>query len=157
MIEAIMKIIALGPVRYFKDNWNKFDFIIVLGTTILILLVLSIKLDVGPQTTIIRAFRISRILRLVKRAKSLNIIFETFIVTIPALVNVGGLLLLFLYLYSVLGVSLFAEIKLQSELNENANFQNFFNSFLTLFRASTGEAWNGIMHDLNRSNGAIFS
>jgi len=117
---------------------------------------LSISFDVGPQTTIIRAFRISRILRLVKRAKSLKIIFETFIITIPALVNVGGLLLLFLYLYSVLGVSLFADVKLQNTLNENANFQNFFNSFLTLFRASTGEAWNSIMHDLSRGRGPLF-
>lgn len=31
--EAIIKIIALGKV-YFKDNWNVFDFIIVLLTII---------------------------------------------------------------------------------------------------------------------------
>ena len=156
VLEAFMKIVALGIKRYFRDNWNIFDFLIVLGTTIIIIITPFISIQVGPQTTIVRAFRITRILRLVKRAKSLKIIFETFIVTIPALVNVGGLLLLFLYLYSVLGVSLFAEIKLQNDLNKNANFQNFFNSFLTLFRASTGEGWNSIMHDLARSRGPFF-
>lgn len=103
-----------------------------------------------------RAFRISRILRLVKRAKSLKIIFETFIVTIPALVNVGGLLLLFLYLYSILGVSLFADVMLQSTYDGNANFKTFWRAFLLLFRASTGEAWNSIMYDLARQNGPLF-
>lgn len=53
----------------------------------------------------------SRVFRLIKRAKSLKIIFETFVVTIPALANVGGLLMLMLYLYSILGVSLFATVK----------------------------------------------
>ena len=96
-------------------------------------------------------------LRLVKRAKSLNIIFETFLITIPALANIGGLLLLFLYLYSVIGVSLFAEVKLQNDLNKDANFKTFTRSFLTLFRASTGEGWNDIMHDLSRSESQLFS
>lgn len=117
---------------------------------------LTVGVDFGPQTTLIRAFRISRILRLVKRAKSLKIIFETFLVTIPALVNVGGLLLLFLYLYSILGVSLFADVKLHNNLNSDANFQSFWRSFLTLFRASTGEAWNAIMYDLARGKEPLF-
>ena len=30
-IEAIIKLIAFGK-RYFKDGWNVFDFIIVIGT-----------------------------------------------------------------------------------------------------------------------------
>jgi len=48
--------------------------------------------------------------------------FETFLVTIPALTNIGGLLLLFLYIFSVLGVFLFAEVQLQSNLDVHANF-----------------------------------
>ncbi len=27
--EAVIKIIGLGPNDYFKNNWNKFDFILV--------------------------------------------------------------------------------------------------------------------------------
>ena len=156
LIEAAVKILALGWKSYFSDPWNRFDFSIVVGTTIFILLMLTVGVDFGPQTTLIRAFRISRILRLVKRAKSLKIIFETFLVTIPALVNVGGLLLLFLYLYSILGVSLFADVKLHNNLNSDANFQSFWRSFLTLFRASTGEAWNAIMYDLARGKEPLF-
>jgi len=42
---------------------------------------------------------------------------------IPELANVGGLLLLFIFLYAVLGVFLFAEVKLQGDgLTKHANF-----------------------------------
>lgn len=148
-LEAVIKLVALGK-DYFKTGWNNFDFIIVLGTYAGIILTSTTRLDVGPQTTIIRAFRIGRIFKLVKKAKSLKIIFNTFMVTIPSLANIGGLLILLIYLYAVFGVFMFATVKLQSSLNEHANFQNFGTAFLTLFRASTGEAWNELMKDASR-------
>jgi hypothetical protein len=155
-VEAIIKIIGLGFKLYFKDKWNLFDFVIVVGSYIGLIIEFSTSISVGLQTTILRAFRISRMLRLVKRAKSLKIIFETFIITIPALANVGGLLLLLLYLYSIIGVSLFAPVKLQSSLNSHANFKSFYLSFTTLFRTSTGEGWNDIMHDIMRQRSPLF-
>lgn len=30
VIEAILKLLALGVVRYFKDEWNTFDFVVTL-------------------------------------------------------------------------------------------------------------------------------
>jgi len=149
-LEAAGKIVGLGFKPYFVDNWNTFDFFIVVGSLLGIILSESTNLEIGPQATLIRAFRISRIFRLIRKAQRLKIIFETFLFTIPALTNVGGLLMLFLYLYSILGVFLFAEVKLQEHLNEHANFQNFWSAFLTLFRVSTGEGWNFIMLDAIR-------
>ena len=70
-------------------------------------------LDIGASTNLIRIFRISRIFKIIKKYKSLRILFYTFIGAIPQLTNVGGLLMLFLFLYSVLGVEWFAIIKLQ--------------------------------------------
>jgi hypothetical protein len=32
--------------------------------------------------------------------------------------------------------------------NEHANFKDFHKGFMVLFRSSTGESWNGIMHDI---------
>ena len=66
------------------------------------------------------------------------------------MMNVGGLLTLFIYLYSVLGVFLFAHVKLNNQLSEHANFQTFGNAALTLFRISTGESWNSLMFDCGR-------
>lgn len=38
VVEAIFKLLALGIVRYFKDEWNTFDFIVtVIGAVELVL------------------------------------------------------------------------------------------------------------------------
>ena len=127
-----------------------FDFVVVAGTFLSICITVFTSVTLCPAATFIRAFRITRVIRLIKRARSLHVIFQTFIVTIPALTNVGGLLLLFLYIYSILGVYLFSTIKLQDDLSVHANFQTFGNAFMTMVRSSTGEAWNSIMLDAAR-------
>ena len=93
-LEAIFKLIAEGK-NYFTGGWNIFDFTIVVISYITLIIGQSLSSKVGPkQTTIIRAFRIGRIFRLIKKAKFLRIIFNTIILTIPSLGNIGGLLLL---------------------------------------------------------------
>ena len=69
-IEMFIKIIALGK-GYFKDGWCLFDFVIVLSAWIGILLFAVFKIDVGSISTIIRSFRIARVLKLIKTAKNL--------------------------------------------------------------------------------------
>jgi hypothetical protein len=44
-----------------------------------------------------------RILKMVKRFRKLHRIFNTFVVALPNLVQVGSLLLLFLIIFAVLG------------------------------------------------------
>ena len=46
-----------------------------------------------------------------------------------------------------MGMNLFGYIKRQEFITNFANFEDFPNSMLLLFRMSTGESWNGIMHD----------
>lgn len=61
------------------------------------------------------------------------------------MMNVGALLMLLLFLFAVLGVSLFAEVKIQDNMDRHANFESFGRAVLTLLRVSTGEGWVGIM------------
>lgn len=122
LIEACLKIFALGPRNYFFDKGNFFDFLIVFFSIVSSIFSLLFKVDFGASTTFIRALRISRIFQFVSLARQIKILFETFIVTIPSLTNIGGLLLLFLYIYSVLGVFLFADVRLQEYLDIHANF-----------------------------------
>lgn len=117
-----MKIIALGFKRYFSDNGNIFDFVIVLISIGSSIASIAMDFDFGASTTFIRALRIQKILKYVKKAKQLKMMFDTLSVTLSALANIGGLLLLFLYIFSVLGVFLFADVKLQSNMNVYANF-----------------------------------
>ena len=89
-------------------------------------------------------------LLLFKGNKALKGTIMTFLVTIPSLVNIGSLLLLVIFIYSVLGVYLFAEVKHNGELNYHANFTSIGAAFLTLIRAMTGEKWPMIMNALSR-------
>jgi len=46
-----------------------------------------------------------------------------------------------------MGMSLFGKLKKQDFVTDQANFSNFLIAVLTLFRITTGESWNGLMHD----------
>ena len=148
-LEFLIKVIAFKRA-YFDEYWNVFDFTIVVSAAIGIILEGFFNIDIGNATTIIRSFRIARILKVVRFLPTLQKIVYTFVVAIPELANVGGLLILFIYLYSVLGVFLFAHIKYSEHLNEHANFRNFPSAALTLFRIVTGEGWQEIMYNCAR-------
>ena len=57
-----------------------------------------------------------------KRNRALKNTFMTFIVTFPSMFNIGSMLALLVMIYSILGVYLFAEVKINGALNENVNF-----------------------------------
>merc|ERR1711871_944264 len=68
--------------------------------------------------------------------------------TLPSLWNVGAIVCLLFYMFSILGVQLFATIHFADAYEARANFRNFPTAFLTLVRCSTGENWNGMMYDM---------
>lgn len=146
-VECVLKIFALRT-NYWGDRWNCFDFTCVVATIVGIVVSRASNVRIDPIIQVIRIFRIARLFRLLRFLKGLNKIFMALFMSLPKLMNVLLILFLLLILYSILGVSLFSTTKLGETLNVHANFQNFLLAFITLFRASTGEAWNEIMHEL---------
>lgn len=146
-VEALIKIGGL-KWKYFQELWNCFDFVIVLGTDVGVLFVWTTGSKVGLTVSILRTFRIARLLRLINGAKSINQLFNTLYLTLPGLINIGALLCLLFYIFAVMGVQLFAKIQYGGELNEYANFRSFGSAILTLIRVSTGENWDLLMHDV---------
>lgn len=150
LCEAILKLYALRG-NYFKDAWNKFDFTCVCASLVSIGITLGTDLNIGSVMSAIRLFRIARLFRVVKFARGLNRLFTAFILSIPKLLNVAAILLLLLFLFSVLGVTLFAKVKFQGTHDIHGNFRTFDRAFMTLVRSMTGEAWNEIMHSLSKN------
>lgn len=99
----------------------------------------------------IRIFRIARLFRLIRLLEGLNKLFTTFVLSLPKLMNVFMILALLLFLFSVLGVQLFAKVKFQDPHGVHANFQSFYRATMTLIRSMTGEGWNELMHSLSRN------
>ena len=145
LTEAVIRIIAVSPKTYFKDGWNIFDFVIIIGSFVGIFVSSSSSLGIKGTITILRSFRILRLLRLIKRGKSLQLIFNTLVITFHSLANIGGLLLLFIFMYAILGMILFGTVMRNGIMNDYINFENFFNSFLTLFVVATGDSWCFVM------------
>jgi len=145
--EAAIKIIAYKK-RYFKDGWNKFDFVVALGSILGAAIGESADVGFGVQTMLIRTIRIGRVFKLVKESRRLNLIFLSFINSLSSLLGVTGLLFFLIYIYAVVGMQIFAEVKLHGSLNEHVNFQSFLNAFFTLMQIMTGEKWYEVMYDL---------
>ena len=94
-----------------------------------------------------KAIRILRLIRLVRRISALRIVLHALISSSLKLLNVFGFLVLFLYIFSVLGVQLFATTKISGLLDQRlVNFKNVHSGFLILFRSCTGENWHLVMH-----------
>ena len=71
--------------------------------------------------------------------ESLNKTIETLMFSLPSLINVGALLMLVFFIFSVLGVFLFKKVTYGININNYNNFFNFGNAMITLFRCATGE------------------
>ena len=103
---------------YFNDGWNAFNFIVAVVSAISILISSLSTVKLKNFVTLLRSFRILRIIRLLnKSGRSLKMIFNTFVITLQQLVNVGALLLLFIYMYAVVGMILFGGIMRNGLMN----------------------------------------
>lgn len=149
-VEAAMKMLAHGIKFYFLETWNKFDFVIV----ILSLIALDESLF-SFKVNALRIIRVARLLRMIKASKGLRHLLKTLWLSMGNIANVGMLLFLVFFTFSVAGMDLFGNLAYGDYITDNANFDSFYISFVTLFRASTGENWNGIMHDHYAQTGVI--
>jgi hypothetical protein len=103
----------------------------------------DLKFGIKGVATVLRSFRVFRLVRLLRRGgRNLYMIFNTFVITITSLSNIGALLLLIIFMYSVLGMILLGEVKRSGLMNAYMNFENFWNAFITLFTVTTGDSWN---------------
>ncbi|KAL6102505.1 cacna1h [Pungitius sinensis] len=159
VFEAVLKVVAFGIHRFFKDRWNQLDVAIValsiMGIT-LEELKMSSALPINPTIIrIMRVLRIARVLKLLKMATGMRSLLDTVMQALPQVGNLGLLFMLLFFIYAALGVELFGKLECTEHnpcegLSRHATFDNFGMAFLTLFRVSTGDNWNGIMKDTLR-------
>ncbi|XP_035829755.1 sodium channel protein 1 brain [Aplysia californica] len=148
-LEAVVKLIGLR-LHYFRFLWNIFDFIIVIISILGIILsdVLSGIFVTPTLLRIIRVFRIGRVLRLIKAAKGIRKLLFALIISLPAIFNIGALLFLVMYMYAIIGMSSFGNVKINGVFDEVVNFQTFGNSFMLLLRLATAAGWNDVLEAL---------
>ncbi|XP_028629633.1 voltage-dependent L-type calcium channel subunit alpha-1S isoform X1 [Grammomys surdaster] len=167
-LEMVLKLIAFKPRGYFGDPWNVFDFLIVIGSIIdVILSEIDTFLassgglyclgggcgNVDPDesarisSAFFRLFRVMRLIKLLSRAEGVRTLLWTFIKSFQALPYVALLIVMLFFIYAVIGMQMFGKIALVdgTQINRNNNFQTFPQAVLLLFRCATGEAWQEIL------------
>ena len=111
-IEAAIKIYALRR-QYFTDPWNVYDFLIVAVTYIVLALTFAKVFEgAGALTTVLRVFRVGRVIRLVRKAKRIQLVMYTIVESWPTLSALCILLVIFLFVFSVIGCSIFGKAKI---------------------------------------------
>uniref|UniRef100_A0A8C6G0Z0 Sodium channel protein n=1 Tax=Moschus moschiferus TaxID=68415 RepID=A0A8C6G0Z0_MOSMO len=144
--ECIFKMIALRHY-YFTNSWNIFDFVVVILSIVgTVLSDIIQKYFFSPTLfRVIRLARIGRILRLIRGAKGIRTLLFALMMSLPALFNIGLLLFLVMFIYSIFGMANFAYVKREAGIDDMFNFQTFANSMLCLFQITTSAGWDGLL------------
>uniref|UniRef100_A0A2K5DRV2 Sodium channel protein n=1 Tax=Aotus nancymaae TaxID=37293 RepID=A0A2K5DRV2_AOTNA len=150
--ECVLKMLALRQY-YFTVGWNIFDFVVVILSIVgLALSDLIQKYFVSPTLfRVIRLARIGRVLRLIRGAKGIRTLLFALMMSLPALFNIGLLLFLVMFIYSIFGMSNFAYVKKESGIDDMFNFETFGNSIICLFEITTSAGWDGLLNPILNS------
>uniref|UniRef100_A0A3Q1F838 Voltage-dependent L-type calcium channel subunit alpha n=1 Tax=Acanthochromis polyacanthus TaxID=80966 RepID=A0A3Q1F838_9TELE len=163
-VEMILKLMAFKARGYFGDPWNVFDFIIVIGSVVDVILSevdtalassgglyclhgCAASENASVSITFFRLFRVMRLVKLLNRSEGIRNLLWTFIKSFQALPHVALLIVMLFFIYAVIGMQIFGKIALVdgTQINRNNNFQTFPQAVLMLFRCATGEAWQEVM------------
>lgn len=124
VIEIAAKLFARG-LRFFRDGWNIFDFVVV-GIALL---------PAVDGLSVLRALRILRLLRIVSVTPRLRRVVEGFLDALPGMASVFLLMGIIFYIFAVIATKLFGQ-----------TFPDWFGtlgeSAYSLFQIMTLESWS---------------
>eukprot|EP01084_Bolivina_argentea_P006659 12632_1 len=156
-LELLIKVIGLGPERWWFDKFNVFDAVIVLVS----LVELGIP-DAGAGALLaFRALRVLRVLRLLHQIPGLRQLFTSILNSFEPVVFLTLIILLFVFMFGVLGVQLFAglvypDLRMDNETGELDGFllmtrpwrfDGLWYSMVTFLQLFTGDGWPSVMED----------
>uniref|UniRef100_A0A8C2UCZ3 Sodium channel protein n=1 Tax=Coturnix japonica TaxID=93934 RepID=A0A8C2UCZ3_COTJA len=145
--EMFLKIIAMDPYYYFQEGWNIFDgFIVSLS-------LMELGLANVEGLSVLRSFRLLRVFKLAKSWPTLNMLIKIIGNSVGALGNLTLVLAIIVFIFAVVGMQLFGKnykecvCKIASDcVLPRWHMQDFFHSFLIVFRVLCGE-WIETMWD----------
>ena len=123
---------------------------------------LEIALGSGGGFSALRAFRLFRVFKLF-RVGDLRILIDSIAFTVSTIGNYVVLLVLFIYVYALLGMQFFAgklrfdEEGMISPTGEvpRAHFDSLIWACTTIFAILMGDNWNSVMYDCMRAVGPV--
>ena len=164
-IEIVVRYFSSENIKqYFSQGWNVFDLSIVL-----ISFIPESLFSDSATVSAIRVLRVFRVLRLLRISDEIKLIIAVLVKSCSALFYNAIFFSIFLYLYAIIGVTLFQLPKLDNETlssqkieileiyYENAPnapknspdpYDTLHETMFTLFRILTAEDWTDIRYNL---------
>jgi hypothetical protein len=107
-LEACVRLLAFGVVRYWSDHWNRLDAVIVVSGVggLIFKLISSSPLS---SITVLRALRVLRPLRSVTKFASVRLVVSAIVSSMRRLVDVTILFLLFFMCFSAAAVAQYSK------------------------------------------------
>jgi hypothetical protein len=107
--ELTIKLTGLGFKEYVKDKFNIFDgSIVCISIAEKIIESIGIKSSTGGAISALRAVRLLRIFRLAKSWNSFKLLLEKAIITLKDISNFSVLMVIFMFIYNLLGLNFYA-------------------------------------------------
>ncbi|MGO1232369.1 MAG: ion transporter [Marinobacter sp.] len=132
LVEILFRFIACPEKRrFFRDGWNIFDTIVVIGSLI--------PLDNAEAVLLGRLLRVFRVLRLVSVVPELRFLINSLLKAIPRMGYIALLMFIIFYMYAAIGSMFFAKV-------DETLWGDVAISMLTLFRVATFEDWTDVMY-----------
>jgi hypothetical protein len=154
IVESAIRFAALGPTDFVKDGFNIFDSIVNVFSILDLL-------DIGPSFVVLRGFRMLRIFKIVRSIPGLIALLETVVKSIGSIANLSLLILIFVYVFALVGKSFFHEPMFNEDGEESRySFRTTEEAMLLIFVIITADDWSTIMRLIAQAHGVpglIFS
>lgn len=144
--------------EYLSDGWNYFDvIIIVLGVVPEVADILVESSGGESQSSVWATLRVLRIVQLTRSIRAIDdmrILVAVLIKSIRSLSYIAVLFLLVMYIYAIIGVTLFKNPEygksehLQLTISNPDPYGDIGEAFFTLFRILTGEDWTDLRYNM---------
>ena len=157
-IDLVIKLTAFGPRGFVKDKFNIFDSLVIIASIILF----AVSNHAGNAISALRAFRLLRVISIIKEWESLKLLIDSIINTIASVGNFTILLALFIYVCSLLGMQFFANTLMFDEKGNHdlingvvprENFDTLLWAIVTIFSILVGDNWHLVMYNCIRATG----
>lgn len=133
LVELSLRFIACDDKRsFFKDPWNIFDTVIVIGSLM--------PISDSEMVVVARLLRVFRVLRLVSIIPDLRFLINALLKAIPKMGYIALLMFIIFYIFAAVGSIFFHHV------NEEL-WGDIAISMLTLFRVATFEDWTDVMYE----------
>uniref|UniRef100_A0A8C5FAS4 Ion transport domain-containing protein n=1 Tax=Gadus morhua TaxID=8049 RepID=A0A8C5FAS4_GADMO len=145
-LEMVLKLTAFGFFDYLRNPYNIFDGIIV------IISVCEIIGQADGGLSVLRTFRLLRVIKLVRFMPALRRQLVVLMKTMDNVATFCMLLMLFIFIFSILGMHIFGcKFSLKTEAGDTVpdrkNFDSLLWAIVTVFQILTQEDWNMVLYN----------